>query len=152
MRSGSLSGRGQRRLDRLSAADIRAFLNTKRDTRLAPRTIQYLHAILRAALSQPVRDDLVPRNVAKLVETPRAPRAEVQPLSVEESKQLLAAAARDRLYAFYAVALAMELRRREALGLTWEGMDFDTGILHVRRALQCADGALVFVDPKTTRS
>ena len=147
-----IPGLGQRRLDRLSAADIRAFLNAKRATHLAPRTIQYLHAILRAALSQAVRDDLVPRNVAKLVETPRAPRAEVQPLSVEESKQLLAAAARDRLHAFYAVALAMGLRRGEALGLRWDDIDFEVGVLHVRRALQYVDRKLAFVDPKTSRS
>lgn len=80
-------------------------------------------------------------------------RAEkIQPLTVEESKQLLSAVADDRLFAFYAVALAMGLRRGEALGLRWDDIDFDTGVLHVRRALQYVDKQLAFVDPKTTRS
>ncbi len=65
------------RLDRLSAMDVRSFLRAKstqtsvRGRPLSPRSVRYLHAILRSALSQPVRDDLDLRKVCELVSPPR---------------------------------------------------------------------------------
>jgi len=69
-------------LDRLSAMDVRSFLRAKstqtnvRGRPLSPRSLRYLHAILRSALSQAVRDDLDSRNLFELV---LPPRSEQQP-------------------------------------------------------------------------
>jgi len=41
-----------------------------------PRLVQYVHATLRAALEHAVREELIARNVARLVKVPRAQRAE----------------------------------------------------------------------------
>ena len=51
------------------------------------------------------------------------------------------------------VGLALGLRQGEALGLWWEDIDLNAGLLRVRRALQRQrGGGLVFTDPKTQRS
>jgi integrase len=48
------------------------------------------------------------------------------------------------------VALALGLRQGEALGLDWDDIDLDTGVLTVRRALQRQKGrGLVLVEPKS---
>ncbi len=65
---------GGKRLHSLTPADVRSLMNAKLAEGLAPRTVHYLRAVLRSALSQAVREGLVQRNVAALVRPPRAPR------------------------------------------------------------------------------
>jgi integrase len=59
---------------------------------------------------------------------------------------------RHRLYALWAVALAMGLRRGEALGLAWADVDLDGGQLTVRQALHRVDGQLRLDPVKTDAS
>lgn len=76
---------------------------------------------------------------------PRAVPHEIQPFTPEEAKELLQAARGDRLQALYAVALAIGLRRGEALGLTWDCLDVEHGQLAVKKALQRQKGGLTLV-------
>jgi integrase len=115
VRTHLVPGLGRRRLARLSASDVRAFLHAKREAGLSQATVRQLHGILRSALSHAVREDLVPRNVAKLVQVSAGPRYWVRPLDVDEARQLLDTARADRLYALWAVALGVGPRRGEAL-------------------------------------
>jgi integrase len=94
----------------------------------------------------------VRRNVATLVDRPRSRRVEVQPLTPQQARTLLAAARGERLEALYLVALAVGLRQGEALGRRWEDIDLDAGVLKVRVALQRVKGKLQLVEPKTTKS
>jgi len=143
-------GLGRYRLDKLTAGHIRAFLKakslelgpgTKRP--LSTRTLQYLHAVLRLALEQARRDDLVVRNVAGLVAGPRVQRAEIKPLTAQEARQLLAASAADRLAALWLLVIAVGLRRGEALALRWDDIDLERGHLQVRATLHRIGGQLV---------
>lgn len=143
---------GNKRLDRLSPSDVRMFVAGRQAAGLSSRTVQQLHAILRAALQHAVREDVIPRNVAKLVQVPAAQRIEVRPLSVAETRILLSAARSERLYALCVVLLAVGLRRGEVLGLRWVDIDLDGRTLRVRQTLQRAAGKLHFVPPKTVRS
>jgi integrase len=143
---------GNKRLTRLTPTDVRTFVQAKANAGLAPATVKQMHAILRAALQHAVREDLVARNVAKLVVVPGGSQGEVVPLSVEEARALLLAAEGTRLYALWAVAWAVGLRRGEALGLRWKDVDLDRGELRVSQTLQRVDGRLQFVPPKSERS
>jgi integrase len=91
-------------------------------------------------------------NVAKLIKPPSIRREEARVLTIEEAKSLLDAIKDDRLEAFWICALTLGLRRGELLGLRWQDVDFENGLLAVRQSLQRADGSLQFVDPKTDRS
>jgi integrase len=143
---------GKKRLARLTPTDVRAFVQAKTTAGLAPATVKQMHAILRAALQHAMREDLVARNVAKLVVVPGGSQGEIVPLSVEEARALLSAAEGTRLYALWAVALAVGLRRGEALGLRWKDVDLDLGELRVSQTLQRVDGQLQIVPPKSERS
>jgi integrase len=127
-------------------------MNTKLAEGLAPRTVHYIRAVLRSALSQAVREGLVQRNVAALVRPPRAPRREVTALTVEEARTLLQTARTDRLYALWVVALTLGLRRAELLGLTWPMIDLDHGTLRVVQGVQRVAGRLVLDELKSERS
>jgi integrase len=154
-----IPGLGHHRLDKITAVHIRAFLKDKsaqispRTNRpLSPRTLQYLHAVLRLALEQARRDDLVVRNVAGLVAGPRVQRVEIEPLTPEEAGALLAQAATDRLSPLWLLVTALGLRRGEALALRWEDVDLDRGHLQVRATLQRVGGELVRAEMPKTKS
>jgi integrase len=143
---------GRVRMNRLAAADVRRLLNRAADRDYSPSTVRHIHAVLRVALEQAVRDDLLPRNVARLVQGPKKRTAPIVPLDVAEARRLLNEAREDRLYALWAVALGVGLRKGEALGLGWHAVDLDAGVLRVERTLQRIGGALRLDEPKTERS
>lgn len=61
---------GRHRLVRLSPMHVRELLNDKLDEGLSNRSVQYIHAVLRASLEQARKWELVERNVAALVDPP----------------------------------------------------------------------------------
>lgn len=116
---------------------------------LSPRTVVYCHAILRKALNDAVRDELVKRNVAALAEPPAVSRAEVHPPTRAEAGKLLAAVADDWLSVYWLLLIALGLRRGEGLGLKWEDVDFDAGTIRLRGSIQRQRGNVP--DPSTGR-
>lgn len=142
------------RLAKLTPQRVHSLVNQKvRERRLSPRTIQYMHSVLRAALNQAVRWRMVHYNAAAMVSAPRGTRRDVLALSPEEARRLLDAARGDRLEALYSVALALGLRQGEALGLKWGDIDLDSGVLRVRRASQrIPHQGTQLVETKTARS
>ncbi|SCL16775.1 Site-specific recombinase XerD [Micromonospora nigra] len=116
------------------------------------RQIQFVHAVLRNALQHAMREELVSRNVAKLVRVP-SPRYRVgKGLSVEQVRKLLAACEGHRLHALYVVAATLGLRRGELLGLRWSDLDLDTGTAAIGQTVQRAGGKLHLQDTKTEDS
>ena len=173
-------GLGRRRLNRLSGTDVRLFLrrlenaclcclhgyDARRDEserrccavgeccKAVPyrRLVQQVHAVLRNALQAAVREELVGRNVAKLVQVAGPEYGTDRGLTVEQARKLLVAARDDRLHALYVLALYLGLRRGELLGLRWEDVDLDRAVLQVRHSLQRVGGELRLTTPKTRRS
>jgi integrase len=143
---------GNIQLGKLSPQDIQHLLNKLLKSGLAPRTVQYCHAILKMALGRAYKWSLVPRNVAQLVDPPRSRRYEMRSLDPEEARTFLQTVRSDRLEALYSVAIALGLRQGEALGLRWEDVDIDKCTLKVRYALQRIDGKPQLVEPKTHKS
>jgi integrase len=129
-------------LDQLSPRQIRAWLTGKlgetsyRGTPLSARTVAYLHGILRNALAQAVRDELLPRNPVTLVRPPRHRSPTITPLSVADAQQLLAVTSQDRLAALWLVLLTLGLRRGEALALRWKDLDLEGQTVTISRSLQ----------------
>ncbi|GAA0648157.1 hypothetical protein GCM10009548_12050 [Streptomyces malaysiensis subsp. malaysiensis] len=180
MRNYLAPGLGKKKLTRLTARDIRAFLATtarrcqccaqgkdkarpERKRRCcalgkccksypSDRTVRFLLVLLRAALEHAVREDELPRNVAKSVELGMGTKREIEPLTVRERRQLLTAARGNRLWAVYELAVRIGLRRGEVLGLRWKDVDLVGGSLTIRQTLQRVNGELLISAPKTQRS
>jgi integrase len=171
---------GKKRLAKLTARDIRVFImrvrsqcrcckngvDAARDqprccaspaadccqSYLSVRMVQSIHAVLRNALESAVREEIIPRNVAKLVKITTPKYRVNRGLSAAQARRVLRAAKAERLYALYVLALCLGLRRGELLGLRWEDIDLDNATLEVVQTLQRVGGALRFVRPKTDDS
>lgn len=141
---------GSKRLESLGTADVRRFL-VQLENKTTAATAKESHRVLRTALTAACREELVTRNVASLVEPPRAKSRELSPWSLEETLNFLAAARKDPLYAAFVLAIAMGLRRGEIVGLRWVDVDPDKRVLYVRQQTQRRRGVLYDDDPKGRR-
>jgi integrase len=173
-------GIGRRKLKTLQAAEIRVWLSSLRTLcqccaqgkdrkRTTPRccaktvpeccgdtlsasSIRHVLRVLRAALQDAVNEELLNRNVARLVQLRLTEDRKVRSFTQAEAQRFLKTAEEHRLYALWAVALAMGLRRGEALGLAWSDTDLEAGRLTVRQALHRVDGQLKLDSVKTEGS
>lgn len=59
------------------------------ERRPSARTVQYVHAVLRSALRQAMREELIARNAARNMETPTVDSKEVHPLDAGDVRLLL---------------------------------------------------------------
>jgi integrase len=123
--------------------------------------IRLLHAVLRGALKQAVKNQLVMRNVSEATELPGGPKCAIAPLSLPQVSQLLSSIADDRLSPEIMLGLTTGLRRGELLALRWQDVDLDTGLMQVRQILvrirvhEASVGPrsrLIFQEPKTEHS
>jgi integrase len=178
-----IPGLGRYQLGKLSIRHVRAWINDMRNTcqccaqgkdarrppdkqrccaigqccksPVSERTVQDVLKVLRAALSNAVREELVSKNVAALVRVtkPRKSR-KVKPWTADEARQFLESSrsASDTLYAAYVLILVLGLRKGEVLGLTWELVDLDEAELFVEEQLQRVSHRLLRRKTKTEAS
>ena len=139
------------RLAKLTPQDVAACLRHVEATGSAYRA-RGARDVLRTALNQAVRWELVPRNVAALTDPPRHRPRQIRPLTPGQASTLLSAVAGHRLEGLITVALGLGLRQGEALGLRWVDVDLEAGQLSVRQTLERAGTEPRFGEPKTERS
>jgi integrase len=121
---------------------------------LSARSVHDLRTVLRAALGQALKEELVLRNVAALVKVPSARSRKSQAWSSDEARRFLESARDDRdpLYAAYALVLVLGLRKGEVLGLTWSDVDLRAGELTIGLQLQRVRRRLLHRETKTEAS
>ena len=142
-------GLGRYRLDRLSVAVVQAWLNSRLAAGDSIAKVHVMRTVLGAALTRAMREELVARNVARLVTLPPDRPARQQPWSASEALAFLQAARGDRLYPVFVLLLVYSLRRGEVLGLSWRDVDLEQDVVHVRQQLQRVRGRLRLGPVKT---
>ena len=140
---------GHIQLAKLTGQDVQRLINLKMQSDLSPRMVQYIHAVLHIALGRAQKWGYVVQNVAELVDVPSVPHFEPEFLSVEDARALLHAIQGHRLQALFTVALALGLRKGEALGLRWKSVDFDKQQLVVQTNLQFIEGKFQILETKS---
>lgn len=114
---------------------------------LSPRTVEYVHAVLRKALKDAVvTDQLIPTNPAERAKRPRkstAARTDTM-WSPEELAAFLATAEDHRLFAYYRLAAFTGARRGELLHLRWADIELDEPpSIRIRGTVGIVDGRRV---------
>jgi integrase len=145
---------GDRRLSDVTPLDIQALYSSLTERGLSASTVRHTHVILKVAFKQAVGWRMIPFSPVANVKPPKvAPRREIQVLSPEEAKCFLACATEDRYYALFNLALSKGLRPEEYLGLLWDNVDLNAGVLHVRTTMVMKrGGGWYFGEPKSESS
>lgn len=127
---------GRIQLHKLAPQHIQRLLDEKSKDGLSAQTVTNIRTVLRSALSQAMKWNLVSRNGAALVNAPRIPHKRIEPLNPEHARKLLETAKGGRYEAIYIVALTLGMRRGEVLGLRWSDIDFDGRAIRVNQSMQ----------------
>jgi integrase len=140
---------GRFQLAKLTPQQVQGLYSAKIQDGYASTSAKHLHATLHVALDRACQLGLVVRNICDLVEVPKVADFEYTTLSQQEAQHFLQVVEGDRLHALYVLALTTGMRQGEILGLNWKDVDFDHGVVRIRRTLRAIRGKFQFADPKT---
>ncbi|MFE9172002.1 tyrosine-type recombinase/integrase [Streptomyces kebangsaanensis] len=128
-----IPGLGSHRLEKLEPEHLERFYRKMQANGSAAGTAHQAHRTVRTALNEAVRRRHLTTNPASIAKAPKIEEEEVEPYTLEEVQRLLLEAGKHRNTARWVIALALGLRQGEALGLKWEDVDFENGVILVRR-------------------
>ena len=134
---------GATKLEALNPHTIQQFYNKlgKGENSLAPKSIKNVHGILHKALQQAVKVGYIRSNPTDACTLPKVVRKELKPMDEDATAQFIEALRGHRYEILYLVTLFTGLRQGEVLGLMWDGIDFDGGIITVNKQLQRIRGS-----------
>jgi len=152
-------GLGNTLIAKLQAQMLQNFYNEKLESGrkdgkggLSTRTVRYFHTIIREALEQAVKEGILSRNVADSTSPPVITTKQMQLLTESELLTFLDKAKGDRLYAAYVMVAMTGLRRGELLGLCWDCVSLEQGVITVKRELLALNEGLLLQENTKTKS
>ena len=110
---------------RISGAYAKALAEGRRDGKggLSPRTVGHMHRVLRQAMQQAVRWQVLARNPADAVRPPKVERSRMRALDPSETAALLDALKSTRLFMPVLLAITTGMRRGEITAMRWRAVD-----------------------------
>lgn len=105
---------------------------------LSAKTVKNVHGVLHGALRQAVINRYIPLNPADgdFCKLPKVQKEEIKPLDEKQIADFMKAIQGNRFEDAFLVTLFTGLRQGELLGLTWDCVDFDNGILTISKQMQ----------------
>ena len=119
---------------------------------LSAKTVRNINQVISSAMDMAVRHKLILTNPTEGCELPKVEHREMKKLPAERLGAFLREAKESGVYELYYLDLATGLRRGELLGLKWEDIDLQNGIIHVRRQVARVDGEVKELPLKTKNS
>ena len=136
---------GNVKLKNISTRMLQNFFNEKlvsgradkKSGGLSPKTLKNMKYMLHVVLDQAYFDELIPSNPVNGVRLPVPDGPEQRVLRPEEKERICAHAATIRTFPAQGVILLLTcgLRRGELLGLQWQDVDLEDGIMKIRHTL-----------------
>ena len=144
---------GRRRLDKLRPEHIRAVLEALEQAGRSDATRRQVFAIMHRSLAVAFREQRIPNNPANYVDPPHVGQGTHGRLSLEDAHRVLATLDEEGVDgARWVVALLGGLRQGEALGLTWDHIDLDVGVIRVRQAAQRIRNKGIVIGPPKSKA
>lgn len=142
---------GAAKLEDLDTHTIQLFYNSLTADGLSPKTVKNIHGILHTSLQQAIANGYIQRNPTEACRLPKVTRPDIQPLEPAEIARMLQEAENDAYCNLFIVAIFTGMRQGELLGLSWDAIDFDSGVITVKQQLQCKDGTYFLETPKNSK-
>jgi integrase len=143
---------GYKKLENLNVLDVQKVYGEMLARGLSAQTVKHAHSVLRCALKQAVKWNLLPRNPSEFVELPKVQRKERRVFTAEEARRFIAASDKMKHGLVFEFALLTGMRPEEYLATQWGDIDFEGNTVQVRRALIRHKKKWSFKEPKTSRS
>jgi integrase len=118
---------------------------------LSPLTVLHMHRLLKQALKQGVRWELLHRNPADAVQPPKVEKHRMTTYDMLQTAALLEALKGQRIYIPALLAVLCGLRRGEIAALRWRNVDLEKGSLAVLESVEQMNGGVRFKETKSGR-
>jgi integrase len=137
----------------ISAAYSKALVSGRRDGKggLAPTTVVYMHRLIKHALGQAVRWELLSRNAADAVDPPKVERGSLTTYDMTQTVELLEALRGTRLRLPVLLGVMCGLRRGEIVALRWCHIDLAAGKISVMESAEQTAAGVRYKPPKSGR-
>src|SRR5499433_491857 len=122
----------------ISQAYAKALASGRRDGQggLSARTVTHMHRVLREALQQALRWQLLARNPADAVRPPKVERKQMNVLDTDATAALIETARPYRIFVPILLGVLCGLRRGEIAALRWKSVDLEAGQLRVVASIE----------------
>ena len=121
-------------LKQLSTRDIQQlYTNLLKERELSPKTVRNIHGVLHRTLEQAKLLGYIKVNPADAAVPPRVEKKQVEAMDVEDIGKFLTAIQGSKYEYPLFVAIFTGLRQGELLGLTWDCVDFEHGLLLINK-------------------
>ncbi len=126
LRSHILPALGKMKLQEITTAHIQKMVADMTRAGKSAKTTRNTHAVLSRCLVSAVKSGLILNNPCQAVELPKKAQREIHPLKDSEIPVFLRLIEEDEMGNAFAVMLLCGLREGEALGLSWDCVDFES--------------------------
>lgn len=135
----------------IADAYAKALAGGRRDGKeggLSPRSVGHMHRVLKEALGQAVRWELLHRNPCDAVDPPKVEWSPMATYDLSQTAEMLEMLRDHPIYMAAALAVLCGLRRGEICALRWRNVDLATGQISVVESLEQTKAGLRFKSPK----
>ena len=134
----------------ISEAYAKALENGRRDGTggLSPRTVGHMHRVLRQALGDAVKWEMLHRNPADAVNPPKVERTVMQTYDLDQTAELIEAMRPTRMLIPTLLAVLCGMRRGEVAALRWKNVDLAAGQLAVLESAEQVGSKVRYKTPK----
>jgi len=115
---------------------------------LSPQTVTHMHRVLKQALGQAVKWELLARNPADAVDPPKSGGAPMQTYDLDQTAQLIEAMRPTRMLIPTLLAVLCGMRRGEIAALRWRSVDLDAARLAVVESAEQVGSRVRYKLPK----
>lgn len=138
----------------IAEAYATALASGRRDGKggLSPRTVHHMHRILKQALGQAVKWELLNRNPCDAVDPPKVERATMQTFDLPQTAELIDALRDTRMLIPALLAVLCGLRRGELAALRWRNVDLTAGQIAVVESAEETKDGVRYKEPKSGRA
>lgn len=139
-------------ITKVTPAHIQKFYSQKMQEGLSAGVIQNLGTFLGKVFKVAHQWGMVTKNVVQSVRKPTYRATKMKVWSKEQMNLFLKETQGSRFHVVYLLALTTGMRKGEILGLKWENVDLNAGIISVQYTVVYANHQLYLKEPKTAKS
>ncbi len=123
--------------------DIENFCSYKLNEGKSPKTVHKLLSLIGPAFRYAEKNDFIIKNPMNVVDKPTKCRAATNYYNAGQLNALAKAAKGSYIETPVVLAMILGLRRSEIVGLTWDNVDFENRLIHIRQAVIVGDSSIL---------
>jgi integrase len=127
----------------MKARDIEVFNEYKLNQGLSPKTVHKLLSLIGPAFRYAEKNDFIIKNPMRVVDRPSKVKKEGCYYNAAQLNTLAHAAKGSYIETPVVLAMVLGLRRSEIVGITWDNVDFNKRLLHIKQSVIMGDSSIL---------